>query len=327
MKTNKFLLIALAAAGLMTACSNNEEVKTNQGNAVSFRLQGGMPEAKTTATQLANVDAFVVYGNDDVTLDLFENGATVALQVGGGFSYAPTRYYDDAAAVAAFAAYSPASANFSAVSASDVLGSPSTFDFKVVAPTADGNTSQIDLLFATANVPSPSAAPVPLAFTHALSRVFVAAKNTTADPVTIKKLTLKEMISEGTISVPAGAASWNWTYPSTPVRDDYEYVLAPSGVIVPGQTTTNYVLVTSMEQGMMILPQTLDASCVLEVEYEFANLAPQTKQFNIAGNTSSVAAFAINSQYSINIEFTGTAVSFNITVAGFGTPITDVLIP
>jgi len=285
-----------------------------------------MPEAKTTATQLANVDAFVVYGNDDVTLDLFENGATVALQVGGGFSYAPTRYYDDAAAVAAFAAYSPASANFSAVSASDVLGSPSTFDFKVVAPTADGNTSQIDLLFATANVLSPSAAPVQLAFTHALSRVFVAAKNTTADPVTIKKLTLKKMISEGTISVPAGAASWNWTYPSIPVRDDYEYVLAPTGVVVPGSTAL-HTLVTSMEQGMMILPQTLDASCVLEVEYEFANLATQTKQFNIAGNTSSVTEFAINSQYSINIEFTGTAVSFSIIVTDFGTPITDVIIP
>ena len=326
MKTNKFLLIALAAAGLMTACSNNEEVKTNQGNAVSFRLQGSMPEAKTTATKTVNVDAFVVYGSDNTAPLLFD-GVTVARQVGGGFSYAPTRYYDDAAAVAAFAAYSPASANFSAVSASDVLGSPSTFaNFVVVAPTADGNTSQIDLLFATANVLSPSAAPVPLAFTHALSRVFVAAKNTTADPVTIKKLTLKKMISEGTISVPAGAASWNWTYPSIPVRDDYEYVLAPTGVVVPGSTAL-HTLVTSMEQGMMILPQTLDASCVLEVEYEFANLAPQTKQFNIAGNTSSVAAFAINSQYSINIEFTGTAVSFNITVAGFGTPITDVLIP
>ena len=328
MRTNKFLVIALAAAGLFTACSNNDEpVKMNQGKAISFRLQGGMPEAKTTASTVANVDAFVVYGNDNATANMFETGATVARQIVGGipagFAYAPTRYYDDAATDAAFVAYSPASTIFSTVNATNVLGSISEFTYTVPAPATTGNTSQIDLLFAVSGTITPSATPVQLDFIHALSRVFVKAKNTTNDPVTIKKLTLKELISTGTIRVLAGAGSWNWIWPA-PSYADYAYVLATTGVIVPGDgATADYELVTSMEQGMMVLPQTLDASCVLEVEYEFATQGTQTKEFNIA---SAIASFAINSQYSINIEFTGTAVSFDIKVEPFGA-ITDVVIP
>jgi len=331
MKTNKFLLIALAAAGLFTACSNNNEaVKPNQGNAISFRLQGGMPAAKTTASTDANVDAFVVYGNDDKTLTMF-NGVTVARQIvtgaPAGFSYAPTRYYDVTATVAAFVAYSPASTVFNAVSAANVLGALSTFTYTVPAPVANGNTSQIDLLFAVEGSVDPTAgSAVQLDFTHALSRVFVAAKNTTDDPVTIKKLTLKGLCSQGTITVPAGAASWSWGG-QTNTTTLYEYVLAPTGVIVPGDgASAAYKLVTSMEQGMMILPQDLTAACKLEVVYEFANLATQTKEFDISSNTSSITEFVENNQYSINLEFTGTTVRFEIGVDGFDS-IEDVDIP
>jgi len=324
MRTNKFLVIALAAAGLMTACSNNEEVKTTQGNGISFRLQGGMPEAKTTASTIDNVDAFVVYGSDNADPLLF-NGVSVVRKAGTGdaFTYAPNRYYDEAATNtnAAYIAYSPISAKMNAA-VTNILGATSTFEYTVPAPATDGTTSQVDLLF-TAKATTTASTNVALNFIHALSRVFVAAKNTTDDPVTIKKLTLKKLHKTGEITVNAGGAGWLWA--TIGGTTDYEYVLAPTGVIVPGDgTSAAYKLVTSMEQGMMVLPQTLDTDCVLEVEYEFATLATQTKQFDIAGV---IPAFAINSQYQINITFTGTAITFDITVTDFGTPITEVNAP
>ena len=93
MRTNKFLLIALATAGMFTACSNDDEVVMNQGNEISFRVQGGAPELRTTATTKEHVDAFVVYGTDDKTVaaslpNIF-NGITVARQVNGSFDYNP----------------------------------------------------------------------------------------------------------------------------------------------------------------------------------------------------------------------------------------------
>ena len=321
MRTNKFLVIALAAAGLFTACSNNDEpVKMNQGKEISFRLQGGVPSAKTTASTVANVDAFVVYGSDTNLPSLFD-GVTVARQIvsgaPAGFTYAPIRYYSTGATTAAYAAYSPASTVFSAVSAANVLGAISTFDFEVVAPDASGKTTQTDLLFAINNAAPVAAPPVALAFTHALSRVFVTATNKTITPVTIQSLTLKNLNSTGRISVAAGAGTWSWTYP-TDTPADYEYMLAPSGIVVPVDATPatpTPVLVTSMEQGMMILPQTTGATFELEVKYEFSNLGPQTKHIVIPSYT-----FVRNTQYSINIEFDGTGIYFTITVSDF-TPV------
>ena len=79
-----------------------------------------------------------------------------------------------------------------------------------------------------------------------------------------------------------------------------------------------------MEQGMMVMPQTLDAACLLEVEYGIGNLTAQTKQFNIQ---PVLAAFVKSNQYSINIEFTATAITFVVAVEPFVTPINDVDIP
>ena len=321
MKTNKFLLIALAAAGLMTACSNNEEVKPNQGKAISFRLQGGMPEAKTTASQAANVDAFVVYGSDDVNVDLFDGVSVVRKAGTTNFTYAPTRYYDEGAIEAAYIAYSPVSASVTSV-VTDILNDPSTFTYKVLAPeNLLGVTTQEDLLF-TAKAVNPLATAIQLDFIHALSRVFITSTNTTSDLVTIESLTLNGLYSKGTIEVVAGATGWGWD--ATTLEDvlAYEYALAPSGVAVPAGSAKT--LVTSMEQGMMILPQTtppaLDPDEVtLEVKYGIGTLTGQTKEIVIPNYK-----FEANNQYSIDVKFTDVAISFTITVTPFATPIKEV---
>ena len=317
MRTNKFLVIALAAAGLFTACSNNDEpVKMNQGNGISFRLQGGMPSAKTTASTVDNVDAFVVYGSDNATPKLFD-AVSVARKAGTGdvFTYAPNRYYGQTAANAAYVAYSPISAKMTADVVTNILSVNSEFTYTVPQLDAtNGNTSQVDLLFATTGSIATSVTAVPLHFDHALSRVFVTATNKTPDVITIETLKLNKLHSTGTIEVTATTGAWDWT-PST-VLVDYPYALAQSGIAVPGiippVTITAKKFVTSKEQGMMVLPQTTDATCEIEVTYGIGQLTGQVQKLAIPG-----ILFEINKQYSINLEFDGTPVTFTVTVEDY----------
>ena len=318
MRTNKFLLIALAAAGMFTACSNDDEVvKMNQGNEISFRVQGGTPSLRTTVTTLATVDAFVVFGNDnksDIT-NMF-NGTTVARQVTPGtldptkpttgdniFAYAPNRYYHKDATRATYMAYSPASAVFESITIpADIFTPNCVFEYTVPGIDDSGNTKQMDLLFATYYASSLETN-IDFTFTHALSRVFVSAENKTPDPVIINKIKFTDLYSTGEIAVNGSDGNWGWGNHSAPA--DYEYEIANSGIAVPGNV--GFMRVIAVEQSMMVLPQTPDAG-VLEIEYEFRNLGTSTKRLDISGTT-----FEKNKQYQINITFdAGAAITFEV---------------
>ncbi len=134
MKKNLFLgMSLLAIAGLWAGCSNDEGVDISpQGKAISFGVQGGVPEVKTkaTATTTEYVNAFVVSGSDDkfkmgvdnvVTNDgtngreqaLFWNFSIArsasATSPYGYYDYNPKRYFHKDATKATFFAYSPVS--------------------------------------------------------------------------------------------------------------------------------------------------------------------------------------------------------------------------
>ena len=342
MKTFKFSLVALVATALFTACSNEDAVQPINGEAqeISFRLQGGTPEITTraTATTTPYVDAFVVYGTDNVVgvAKIFD-GETVARQVSGNFDYTPKKYYSIGAASAGFFAYSPVSAtvNISSISTTNPLSATVTAAYTVIAPNTvnPGNTVQEDFLVAGTTVASPFTAPVSLDFQHALSRIFVKATNSLNETVVITGLKLLRLNSAGTITgtpgTPAAAPgtpyTWSWGGYSSMI--DYEYILARTGVAVPKSTTPT--LVTSMEQGMMVLPQSttgdLNANGIwdagefaLEVTYDVGNLTAQT----IRVFSATPIVFAMNSQYAITIAF-GSAggpieIEFSITVSPFG---------
>ena len=332
MKTNKILFSVLAAAGILfTACSNDESVQLPQNaQAISFRTQGGTPTGiqRTPATTIDNIDAFVVYGTDNVfgNTSLIFNKTTVARDVTSGigtktFTYAPTRYYDFNAATSAFVAYSPVTAGIVNENTATFLTSAS-FDYTVPQPNNSGDVTQIDLLVAntgTLSIPA-STHSVQLDFKHALARVFVTAENSTKDPVFINALTLENLEATGTLTFDTPTAdAFSWT-PTGDVKP-YSYILADGGVLVA--PTASPILVTSMEQGMMILPQvtsninddnTFDATdFALKVEYTFANLGAQTKYILVKNGFE----FEAGKQYRINIVFTGTDINFTITVVDF----------
>ena len=337
MRTFRFSLVALAATALFTACSNDEAVQPIDGSAaqgISFRLQGGTPETRATATTKDNIDAFVVYGTDDVLYDdgshgpagnIF-NGVTVARQEGGGFDYSPKKYYSNGATNAEFFAYSPVSANITA-SSIDATDLYSDASFYYVVKTPDllnpGNTVQEDLLVAGTSVASPSGSAVDIDFKHALSRIFVKATNALEEDIIITKLVLKNLASEGTLTGTPGVP-WAWTWTGHDNETDYEYILANSGVAVPKKMTSP-TLVTSMEQGMMVLPQVtandgnstlLSTEFALEVTYDVANLTSQKALVAITNGFE----FLMNTQYAITIDFDGTdliEISFEIKVLPF----------
>jgi len=142
--------------------------------------------------------------------------------------------------------------------------------------------------------------------------------------VVITGLSLKNLSSKGTITgTPAATWTWGWSGYDTP-DNDYDYVLATTGVAVPVGVTTA-TLVTSMEQGMMILPQAIVTSTpadytagdfALEVTYNVANLTAQ-KAYVYLGNGYK---FDAGKQYAITIAFSGAdliEINFDIKVTDF----------
>ncbi|MDR1527423.1 MAG: fimbrillin family protein [Dysgonamonadaceae bacterium] len=337
MTAKQFFFVLPVVAGCLYGCSKNEIIDTPASQQeISFRAQTSVPALRTTSTTLDYVNAFVVYGSDDVfgaNGDLIFDGVTVARQPGSiaAFAYAPKKYYGQGATEAKFFAYSPVSKNITGFSATgdatDEL-SDVTFNYKVLKPLDTGNTSQEDLLVAH-TIPNDVTGAVALDFKHALSRIFVKAANELNEPVTITKLTLRNLYDNGTFTFTTLSNIWSWN--TIDAKTDYSYVLANTGVAVPVGTTTK-TLVTSNEQGMLVLPQktsnTNDDKIVdtgdfaLEVTYDIANLIDQTAYVLLADNYE----FEAGKQYAITISFTGTdlvEITFTITVTDFDS-ITDI---
>ena len=337
MKKQVFLMVAFIATVFLTACNNEIAVESmEKGQEISFRLQGGMPDvsSRALATTIANLEAFVVYGTDDVlaaTNDLIFDGATVAREFDSSpasFTYAPKKYFSEGAIHAGFLAFSPVSASISNPDLTALLTGAS-FDYTVPEP----DDSQEDLLVAMQTViPAPGMPPVSLEFSHALARIFVTATNDMDDPVIIESLTLSNLYSEGKMEIDydfyaTPQLSSKWTNHANMI--DYEYILAETGVAVPAQTTTQR-LVTSMEQGMMVLPQETQntndddvqdaGDFALVVEYSIGNLTSQTAYILLEDKFE----FEANKQYTINISFSGATlilIDFTVTVKDFEAPI------
>ena len=350
MKTFRFSLVALVATTLFVACSNDEVVEpiNSETQAISFRMQGGTPEITTRAlaTTKSSIEAFLVYGSDYITAPptttkLFD-GLTVARQVDAAdiFDYSPKKYYSMGAESAEFFAISPVSAiagttsNITGLDVTD-LKTEAFFDYVVPKPDDTGNIVQEDLLVAGTSIATPSATAVSLDFQHALSRIFVKAANELSDDVVIKELTLKNLCAEGTLTGTPDpnplSDPWEWAWSLQGDTTSYKYILAPTGVAVKaGEGVTSPgvyapTLVTSMEQGMMVLPQITTNNdddflegkeFALEVVYDVANLKNQVAHIAIADGFP----FKMGIQYAITIIFSGSdliEINFVIGVANF----------
>jgi hypothetical protein len=374
MNKKKFLrgILPLAASALLLGgCSNDRFAidETASGKQISFRLQGNLPVSRATGTTTGYVNAFVVnaqvHDNFDNILPVdgkMFDAQTVARIEGqaNAFDYNPKRYYPDPARYAYYSAYSPVSKN---VNAGFKGGTSNEIMYTVPAPDGVyGNTTQEDLLVAytavegkvqPAGVAPISRAgfdsPVLLKFRHALSRVFVKASNSNGENVVIKKLSLNNLYSRGTldiddtnwndgsledVSINEGYKSVSYTTDYKvlwkPVGDQdqsYEYVLPNSGISVAAGTANTPMDVVSKEQGMLILPQTTknaNADAVadtgdfyVEVTYSVSNIVDKTVKAafkDINDLAAGFLTFEFGKQYALVIDFSGAAITFSISV-------------
>jgi len=338
MKTSKFFLATLAVAGALTACVNDQAVEQNkQGNEISFRLQGGVPETKATATLVEHIDALAVWGgyraeweNTGASPTLTFSKTTVFrdVEMGGvAFNYYPKKYYPIGVSGPfdmIFYAFSPVSALNGGVTPNFGTGAGDryvTLAYNNPVPNITGNTTQVDLLagYYIEGSHNPAAS-VNIKFYHALSRIFVAASNGTETPVVITGMTIKDVGSEAECTIDEvglNSAKIKWDTPTA--TTSYPYILPQSGVAVPpGADKLNVV---SMEQGMLIIPQIVGGAVgELSVNYTFANLGAQTATFQFPAGFN----LAVNTQYRIIIDFDATAISFTVSVEPFTDPIIEV---
>lgn len=300
-------------------------------------------------------------------------GTTVYRGEGGGnnWAYAPAAYFPEGAAdgdYVEFFAYSPSGSSRVTSGLSSATTADQQITYSVPAPDLNdtkGNTTQEDLLVSYGKVlKADYDKSVNLQFRHALSRVLVSAINNTASDVTITGLKLVNLKPSGTLKltgntkdsseksdgIPWSASAveatnpTSWVYsPTTPTATtdyvtlwdasgtltDYPYILPESGVSVSGTEK----LVTSVEQGMYVLPQTAagngngtweSGEFGLEVAYTRSGLAQQGKTIafkDINGIPSTEVTFEIGRQYILHIEIDGTGISFgDITVDNYDTP-------
>ncbi|GHV58544.1 hypothetical protein FACS1894182_11200 [Bacteroidia bacterium] len=334
-------LSLLAIANVWTGCSKEESIEAPV-NVISFRVQGGTPQLRTTGVTVDHVDAFTVYGTDDskdfggnATSAFIFDGVTVARQQNGTFDYSPKRFFGENASQSVFFAYSPVSAIANGLTpsvdpASGAFAAGSKLTYVLPVPDKTGLVTQQDLLVSGVD---PSVSPsgttmVTLNFEHALARVFVKAKNTTAKEgdVVVKSLTLKGLKNEAEIQINSDA-TWKWAAHTVP--GDLNYILADGGVSVPsGGALATAILLTSMEQGMMVIPQkTVNGNkdaiyaagdFALEVKYDLGyNLKDQVKYIKLTDEYE----FESGKQYNILITFSGSAIEFTVTVTPWENPV------
>ncbi|MDR0542724.1 MAG: fimbrillin family protein [Dysgonamonadaceae bacterium] len=295
------------------------------------------------------------------------------------FDYNPKAFYYAEDDSVHFSAYSPVSKNIGSGLGLGDTKHENKITYTVLPPdTLRGNTQQEDLLVAfTTKLKTDFGTAVSLDFKHALSRVYVKATNLLSETAIIDTIRLVNLYDTGTLDIDDDTwAATTTTPPVNPVdkpksinesyynsitamgdMSDYKilwtpsgsqdktftYALPASGVAVPGGGPgAAAVSVVSVEQGMLLLPQTVwkhstfnDATdFYLEIHYKVANIEETTK-FSFADvNAIGAAAaaekgitFEFGRQYALNITFNNAGISFSISVEAWDTPVIDVSKP
>ena len=257
MKT-KFLFAALAAAA-MTACSTDEVVDVNRGNAISFRTSIDRAVTRTTVYSSSSLmDNFKVtaIGNSATYFD----GLVVTKGDDNAWTTASTYYWPNYNLD--FYAYAPTDLNStSSATVSIASGAQTITGFKPTSKVAN----QQDLVVAVAKDQASSNSAVALNFKHALSQIDVKALCTRAD-VQVKVLGVKlvNVANTGTFTFPTAATSNDATINSQWTAGDANasYMSGVSSAVTLTKETTTAQSIMATDDHFLMIPQTLTAGSV-----------------------------------------------------------------
>ena len=260
MKT-KFLFAALAAAA-MTACSTDEVVDVNRGNAISFRTSIDRAVTRTTvysSSSLMEKFKVTAIGNSATYFD----GLEVNKKTADGtttWETASTYYWPSYSL--SFYAYAPTDINSTSSATVNVTKDAQTITGFIPATTV---ASQQDLVVATnASVTPPSGntiTSVNLNFKHALSQIDVQAK-CASENVTVKVLGVKfvNIGTKATLTF-SSTTDGNGTWSATSGTAAYMSGVSSTDDVVTLGSTAKSIMAT--DEHFLMIPQTLTAATSL----------------------------------------------------------------
>ncbi len=259
MKT-KFLFAALAAAA-MTACSTDEVVDVNRGNAISFRTSIDRAVTRTTVYSSSSLmDKFKVtaIGNSAKYFD----GLEVTKGEDNAWTTASTYYWPNYNLD--FYAYAPTDINSTSSATVSIASGDNAQTITGFKPTSKVANQQ-DLVVAVAKDQASSSSAVALNFKHALSQIDVKALCTRAD-VQVKVLGVKlvNVANTGTFTFPTATTSNDATISSqwTAGTTTASYMSGISTAVTLTNATTTAQSIMATDDHFLLIPQTLTAGSV-----------------------------------------------------------------
>ena len=236
----KLFFFALAGvAAILAGCTKTETVEIPDSRAINFSgaYIGNAVETKAQTNPEnitdASITEFIVYGGYNGTMTDVFNAESVTGTSGGSWTYTNTEYWVDGETYD-FAAYAPATVSSVATVAADAANNALSFtDFTSNA------ASQNDLLYATANVPTVTAAsqgPVTFNFSHALSKIRFTFTNAIDGKLTIENFKFYGMDSKGNYAYTTSAMAWNNT--GTPIDAQAPFTATVSEIAAVNGTAT-----------------------------------------------------------------------------------------
>jgi hypothetical protein len=269
---HKRLLVCLLTLGI-TGCMVEYEVEPTQGsgrpivfspeverNTAQSRAATGHPVDGTTIpsggsfgvhayskiTPSSNIEPYVSLQNTVVTSD------------GTDFTYSPLAAWPiQTGAELAFYGYYPWQNQSATPATGDpvigvTMGGTNSPSMTVAYTTPSDPAKQIDLMWARTALMT-GYNPVQMVFGHALTRInFMARKEDYTEAVIITKITVTDVLTEGTLTVPNGTTPPSWSSLSTPV--DME-LTATNGLLTNVPLTGTLALVTAAGGDMLVIPQ------------------------------------------------------------------------
>lgn len=285
----KYLILAVALAGVMSSCSKEDVVSTESNQASNMIGFAPYSNLNTRGTAYNGTDAFNTAGNTFGVTAFISSGTSAYLgRMDGGaqivygsgvWDYASTsdsRYWPTNLETLDFFAYSP----FAGTNRSTPTITMSKTDGMKFATykVPEAIASQEDFMYASINAMSKpeTGSTVTLPFKHALTQVKFAAA-TLADNlfVEINGITINNLQSTADFTLPAGVSTVvteddgtdqnfilttetgaGWTFPTDGVYADYAATVnSPVEIAYVGTGTTTYTTITDATDVLMLLPQ------------------------------------------------------------------------
>ncbi|PXV59450.1 fimbrillin-like protein [Dysgonomonas alginatilytica] len=265
----KMMTLAAMAALVLTGCSNDTEgisETANPAKLIAFRTVSDKTETYATPMDINNMSSFTMNASyEDLVTSTsgfnFMNYTSVTKTKEGStaWAYAPQKYYPMDGSFVYFYAYSPAgSVNAESMVAS---GSPAGISatLKYIVPLRYSTSGKNPEDFLVASTKQNGGAVV-LSFQHALSMATFKARNTsTAATFIVKSIQLIHLENTGTLDLePTGPAATTQTWTNNTTLDKtYQVSLPEAGVPLIPNPAQPILNLTSENEGLMIMPQTL----------------------------------------------------------------------